>query len=183
MKRFIKYGVLPLITFLFLLTATVLVLPVVFNVEKFLPEIEKKLCDVTGRQVSIGPNMGLSFFPRLNISLSDLKIGNPQGYVSDEFIKIESFEARIKILPLLKGDVEISRLIIGGLEVNLEKKSDGGENWDFTRVNSEGKDHYFIIFEFSPKSCSKGSRHCSFCGYRWYGELGGQDPVFPSKVR
>ncbi len=139
MKRIIKYGVLPLLIFLSLFFATVVVLPVVLNVQKFLPEIEKKLSEVSGRQVSIGSNLGLSFFPWLSVSFSDLKIDNPQGYISDGFIKIESFEARIKLLPLLRKEVKISRFIIGGLEVNLEKKSDGEANWDFSRVNDEGK--------------------------------------------
>lgn len=138
MKRFIKYGVLPIVTFLFLLSATIMVLPVVINVQKFIPEIEEKLSAVTGRSLSIGSNLGLSFFPWLSISFSDLKIDNPKGYLSDGFIKIESFEARIKLLPLLKKEVEISRFIIGGLEVNLEKRSDGKVNWDFSSEDGGG---------------------------------------------
>lgn len=139
MKRFIKYGVFPIVTFLFLLIATIIVLPVVINVQKYIPEIEEKLSAVTGRSLSIGSNLGLSFFPWLSISFSDLKIDNPQGYLSDGFMKIESFEARIKLLPLLKKEVEISRFIIGGLEVNLEKRSDGKVNWDFSSEDGAGK--------------------------------------------
>jgi len=137
MKRFIKYGVVPIITFLFLLIATIIVLPIVINVQKYIPEIEEKLSGVTGRPFSIGSNLGLSFFPWLSISVSDLKIGNPKGYLSDGFIKVESFEARVKLLPLLKKEVELSRFIIGGLEVNLEKKGNGEVNWDFKREKSD----------------------------------------------
>lgn len=137
MKRFIKYGVVPIITFLFLLIATIIVLPIVINVQKYIPEIEEKLSDVTGRPFSIGSNLGLSFFPWLSISVSDLKIGNPKGYLSDGFIKVESFEARVKLMPLLKKEVEFSRFIIGGLELNLEKKDNGEVNWDFKRENGD----------------------------------------------
>lgn len=139
MKRFIKYGVIPVVTFLFLLIATVIVLPVVINVSKYLPEIEDKLSNATGRPISIGSNFGLSFFPWLSISFSDLKIDNPKGFLSDGFIKIESFEARIKLLPLLNKEVEISRFIIGGLEVNLERNSEGEVNWDLARENRAGE--------------------------------------------
>jgi AsmA protein len=137
MKRFIKYGVVPIITFLFLLIATIIVLPIVINVQKYIPEIEEKLSDVTGRPFSIGSNLGLSFFPWLSISVSDLQIGNPKGYLSDGFIKVESFEARVKLMPLLKKEVELSRFIIGGLELNLEKKDNGEVNWDFKRENGD----------------------------------------------
>ena len=139
MKRFIKYGVVPVVTFLFLLIATIIVLPVVINVQKYIPEIEEQLSAVTGRPIAIGSNLGLSFFPSLSISFSDLTIDNPQGYLSDRFIKIESFEAKIKLLPLLKKEVKISRFIIGGLEVNLEKSSDGKVNWDFSNEDGAGK--------------------------------------------
>ena len=139
MKRFIKYGVVPVVTFLFLLIATIIVLPVVINVQKYIPEIEEQLSAVTGRPIAIGSNLGLSFFPSLSISFSDLTIDNPQGYLSDRFIKIESFEAKIKLLPLLKKEVKISRFIIGGLEVNLEKSSDGKVNWDFSSEDGAGK--------------------------------------------
>ncbi|NOR25353.1 MAG: AsmA family protein [Desulforhopalus sp.] len=106
------------------------------NVQKYIPEIEGKLSDVAGRSISIGSNLGLSFFPWLSISFSNLEIDNPQGYLSDGFMKIESFEARIKLLPLLKKEIKISRFIIGGLEVNLEKRGDGKANWNFPRGNS-----------------------------------------------
>jgi AsmA protein len=139
MKKFIKYGVVSAVIFLFLLIATVMVLPIVIDVQKYIPEIEKKLSDVTGRPTTIGSNLGLSFFPSLNISFSDLKIDNPDGYLSDYLMKIESFEARIKLLPLLKKEVEISRFIIGGLEVNLEKRFDGKVNWDFSQEHSSAK--------------------------------------------
>jgi uncharacterized protein involved in outer membrane biogenesis len=52
-------------------------------------------------------------------------------------MKIESFEARIKLLPLLKKEVEVSRFIIGGLEVNLEKRFDGKANWNFSEEHSD----------------------------------------------
>lgn len=121
------------IIFFFLLTATILVLPVVVDVQSFQPEIEKKLSDLTGRSVKIGPNLGLTFVPTLSIAFSDFKMENPEGYLTDYFFKIDSFEARIEILPLLKGEIEFSRFIISGLEVNLEKRTDGKVNWNFSQ--------------------------------------------------
>ncbi len=139
MKRFIKYGAIPVVTFLFLLTVTIIALPVVLNVQNFIPEIESRLSNMSGRTVSIGSNFAVSFFPYLSVSFSDLKIDNPEGYLSDSFLKIESFEGRVKLLPLLRKKIDFSRFIIGGLEVNLEKKSDGRVNWDFTQDENGGK--------------------------------------------
>jgi hypothetical protein len=135
MNTFVKYGFAGAV-FFSLLTATVLVLPIIINVQRFQPEIEKKLGDITGRSITIGSDLGVSFIPTLNISFSNLIIGNPEGYLSDYFLKVESFEARIKPLSLFKKEIEFSRFIISGLEVNLEKRTDGRGNWDFSQKHS-----------------------------------------------
>jgi len=122
--------------FLLLMIATVIVLPLVTNVQRYIPEIEEKLTVVSGRSVTIGSHLALSFFPSPGISFSDLQIGNPEGYLSDDFVRIESFEARFALLPLLTKQVAISRFIISGLEVNLEKRADGKVNWDFSQKQS-----------------------------------------------
>lgn len=128
-----KYAAIGAGFFLLLMVTTVIVLPLFTNVQRYIPEIEEKLSAVTGRSVTIGSHLALSFFPSPGISFSDLQIGNPEGYLSDGFVKIESFEARFALLPLLKKEVAISRFIISGLEVNLEKRADGRVNWDFSQ--------------------------------------------------
>lgn len=131
-----KYAAIGAGFLLLLMVTTVIVLPLVTNVQRYIPEIEGKLSAVTGRPVTIGSHLALSFFPSPGISFSDLQIGNPEGYLSDGLVKIESFEARFALLPLLKKEVAISRFIVSGLEVNLEKRADGKVNWDFSQQQS-----------------------------------------------
>jgi AsmA protein len=133
MKNFLKYGVVPIAIFSFLLVLTVILLPVLINVQKFVPAIEEKVSEAIGRRLSLGPEFGLSLFPSLTLSFSDMKLGNPPGFLSDECVQIDSFEARIKLLPLLKKEIQISRLVVGGLKVNLEKNREGKINWQFIR--------------------------------------------------
>lgn len=136
MKRWMKYAGIGAGFFLLLMIATVIVLPLVTNVQRYIPEIEEKLSAATGRPVTIGSHLALYFFPSAGISFSDLQIGNPEGYLSDGFVRIESFEARFALLPLLTKEVAISRFIISGLDVNLEKRADGKVNWDFSQKQS-----------------------------------------------
>lgn len=133
MKKLLKYGVFPVVTFVFLMVVTVMLLPVLINVQKYVPELEKSISKAAGRPFSIGPDVALSFFPALSLSFSDLKLGNPTGFVSDHIVRIDSFEARVKLLPLLKKEIRITRFVVGGLEINLEKNSEGRVNWDFLR--------------------------------------------------
>ncbi|OGR19818.1 MAG: hypothetical protein A2X81_09075 [Desulfobacterales bacterium GWB2_56_26] len=133
MNKILKYGIFPIVIFIFLLVVTVMLMPVLINVQRYVPEIEKSISEASGRPFSIGSDVAVSFFPWLSLTFSDLKLGNPPGFVSDALVKIDSFEARIKLLPLLKKEIRISRFVVGGLEVNLEKNSDGKDNWEMLR--------------------------------------------------
>lgn len=140
MVKFFRYGVIPGGIFLVLLTATAILVPALVNVQRFVPAIENRLSAVTGRSFSIGPDLVISCFPWLSVSFSNLKIGNPPGFLTDDFVKIESFEGRISILPLLWKKVEFSRFVVGGLSVTLEKNDAGRGNWQFKREEQDGSD-------------------------------------------
>ena len=138
MRQFVRYGIIPVGIFFILLLVTVVLFPVLINVQKYVPEIEKQVSKATGRSFSLGPDLGVSFFPWLSISFSDMKIGNPPGFPSDDFIKVRTFEARIKVLPLLRKQIQISRFVVDGLAVNLEKNDFGQANWQFGEGAGKG---------------------------------------------
>ncbi len=129
MKKSIKYSTISIICFLFLLIVTVVLLPVFINEQRYVPAIEQKISDITGRSFSIGSDLDISYFPWLTISFSDLKLGNPEGFSTDEFFTVESFEAQVELLSLLFGQIHVRRFVLGGLEVNMERTNDGKENW------------------------------------------------------
>lgn len=130
MKNIFKYGVVPLVVGAFLLCITFMLLPVLINVQKFLPQIEKQVSQHTGRAFSVGSDFGLTFFPWLSVTFSDMHLANPEGVGGDDFIEIGSFEARVKLLPLLVNKVEVSRFVVSGLNINLSREIDGEANWE-----------------------------------------------------
>lgn len=129
MKKFFKYGVVPAAVGGFLLSITVMLLPVLVNVQQFLPRIEQYVTQTTGRPFSVGSDFGLTFFPWLSVTFSDMRLGNPAGTIAGDCIKIDSFEARVKLLPLLANKVEVSRFVVSGLDINLQREQDGTNNW------------------------------------------------------
>ena len=139
MKRFLKYAVAPCLVFLFLALLTLMLAPVLFNVQKFVPGLEKAVSEASGRQFSLGRDVTLSFFPWLSLSFSDMKLGNPPGFSDDTFLTVGSFEARVKVLPLFFGRVEVSRFVVGGLALHLETRADGSGNWQRGTAQETGK--------------------------------------------
>ena len=137
MKKIIKYSTISILGFLFLLTVTVILLPAFINEQRYVPVIEQKILDLTGRSFSIGNDLNISYFPWLSISFSDLKLGNPEGFSTDEFLTIESFDAQVELLSLLFGQIHVRRFVVGGLEVNMERRSDGSGNWFFSKSRDQ----------------------------------------------
>jgi len=139
MKKILKYGVVPVVVGAFLLSITVMLLPVLINVQKFLPQIEKQVTRTTGRPFSVGSDFGLTFFPWLSVTFSDMRLGNPEGFIAGDFIQIDSFEARVKLLPLLANKIEVSRFVVSGLNVNLQREQNGKNNWDKFSQSDNGE--------------------------------------------
>lgn len=129
MKNFVKYGVVPLVIGAFLLCVTIMLLPTLINVQKFLPQIEQQVAEHTGRPFRVGSDFGLTFFPWLSVTFSDMHLGNKDGIAGDDFIQVDSFEARVKLLPLLFNKVEVSRFVVSGLNIHLKRDVDGRANY------------------------------------------------------
>ena len=152
MKKILKYGVVPVVVGAFLLSITVILLPVLVNVQKFLPQIEKQVTQATGRPFSVGSDFGLTFFPWLSVTFSDMRLGNPEGFIAGDFIQIDSFEARVKLLPLLANKIEVSRFVVSGLNVNLQREQNGKNNWDsFSQSNNTKSDVTSTLTTFFAK--------------------------------
>ncbi|NCC05091.1 MAG: AsmA family protein, partial [Proteobacteria bacterium] len=47
----------------------------------FKPQIINAVRDNTGRELTISGNLGLEFFPYLSVSISDLELGNSEGFI------------------------------------------------------------------------------------------------------
>jgi AsmA protein len=131
-----------------LVIAALLIIPAFVDINKYKPEIEKQVAKATGRSFSIGSDLDLSLFPFAGISFSDLKLGSLPGFTQKEFVTIDSFEVRIKLLPLLSKDIQLKRFILMGPRIILEKNKNGKANWEFAQAPKKKEE---------PKSTEKSS--------------------------
>jgi AsmA protein len=122
---------------LVLLLAAVLIVPRFLDAESYLPTIEKKVTEATGRSFSLGKDVKVSVFPWVGASFTNLQMGNPETFGGGEFVKVESFEARVKLLPLLSKKIEIDKFVLNGPEIRLVKMADGSVNWAFAPKKTE----------------------------------------------
>ena len=109
--------------------AAILIAPYFINTDQFKPKIEQLVSEKSGYPLTIQGDIDISVFPWVGVSLTDLKLDNPEGFQEKTFLTIKNFQARLKVLPLLSKKVEIHRFIIDQPEALLTRNSSGAWNW------------------------------------------------------
>ena len=125
-----------------LIVAALLIIPMFLDAKTFLPDIEERVSEATGRPFEINGDFKLSLFPNTGLKLSGLRLGNAEGFQGKDFISIKSIEIRLKLLPLIFRDVQIKRFILESPRISLEKAKDGRGNWEgiFASETEESSD-------------------------------------------
>ncbi len=84
----------------------------------------------TGRQLAIEGDLDLSVFPWLGLEVGQMRLSNAEGFGPEPFARIQEAEVRVKLLPLLRREVEIGTVVLEGLRLNLARTEVGQTNWD-----------------------------------------------------
>ena len=113
----------------FLLVITIFTLPFFVDPNSFKPEIAAAVKDKTGRDLTVTGELKLSIFPWLGITSGPMVLGNASGFQEHPFASLEESDIKVKLLPLLAKKIEISRIVVKGLVLNLEKNPQGISNW------------------------------------------------------
>ena len=115
--------------FLSIIIALVLI-PFFVDMNQYKGPLEKKISTSIGRAFSIGGDLELSLFPWAGISFTDLYLGNPNGFENKDFIRINEFDVRVKLLPLIFKNVEVKRFILDGAQISYITLKSGRSNID-----------------------------------------------------
>ena len=114
---------------LFLTAVTIISLPFLIDPNDFKAQIETTVSENTGRTLSVEGDLELSIFPWLGISTGKLSLANAEGFAGLPFAQIVESNIKIKLLPLLFKEIEVSEIVLKGLELNLQKNAQGQTNW------------------------------------------------------
>ncbi|MFN3463185.1 MAG: AsmA family protein [Terricaulis sp.] len=125
----------------------VLVLAVVLFIAFFPKELaareaERRIEEATGRDLVLGNNIEVSFWPALGFSVDNASLSNPEGFENPArrggvdsaeapFIAADRIVFAVKVMPLLRGAIEVKELIFEGAQVNMVAHDDGANNWTF----------------------------------------------------
>jgi len=100
-----------------------------FNANDYKDNLITLVKEKTGRTLSVPGDISLSLFPWIGLELGKVELSNAKGFEKKPFIKIDHLQVRVKLLPLLRQQLEADTLKVKGLTLNLAKNKEGISNW------------------------------------------------------
>lgn len=128
--RILKWTLWSLAGLIALLLLAVAVIAWVVDPNAFKPRIEAAVRDATGRDFALPGDIDLEFFPWLALSTGKGQFGNPPGFPAEPMASWERAAIGVRLLPLLRGELEVDRITLIGADVRLLRRADGSANWE-----------------------------------------------------
>lgn len=120
-----------------LIVVAVIVAPMVIDPNDYREEIQSVVKDKTGRDLAINGDLSLSVFPWIGVGINNVSLSNAEGFKAEHFAEIKEANVKVKLLPLLSQQVEVSTVVLKGMNLNLAKNKAGKTNWDDMAQPSE----------------------------------------------
>jgi len=114
-----------------LVIAAAIAAPFFIPVSVFKDQIEARTQAATGRALRINGGMSLSFFPSVAIEAKDVAFANAQGASTPQMAQLKSLKVAVKVMPLLRGGLEIDSFVLEDPVIVLEIDRQGRGNWVF----------------------------------------------------
>ena len=100
-----------------------------FDPNNYKDAITAQVEDRTGRQFTIAGDITLSIFPWIGIKVEDTTLGNAAGFSDKAFASVSQLDVKVKLLPLLRRELEVDKVRLHGLKASLEVDKTGKTNW------------------------------------------------------
>ncbi|AIL64613.1 putative assembly protein [Rickettsiales bacterium Ac37b] len=132
LPRFIKYSVI----FFACIIIILLIIPFFIPLDSYKQLAVNKVKEATGRELQINGPIALSLLPVPTIKIKDVSLASIAGAENDSLLKVSKISASVSILSLLKGNLDISSIIINDPILNLERTKNGASSWEFIKTEA-----------------------------------------------
>ena len=128
MKKFF-YAIAGLIV---VTVALVLVAPSFIDWNRYKGDVAAAVREATGRDLAITGDLDLAFLPTPHLVASDLRLASFAGAAEPDMIRLSGLRLRVALVPLLRGRLAVTSLVLVEPVIVLEESADGRASWRFT---------------------------------------------------
>ena len=125
----------------------------------FKDTIQNQVKKQTGRDLTITGDLSPSVFPWAGISIGEISLANAAGYGETPFASIDSADVKVKLLPLIKREINVRTVQLKGLQLDLQREADGTTNWD-DLLASTTTSRYWMLMSAGRMPCQVPTRCC-----------------------
>jgi AsmA protein len=118
------------------IVAAALVAPSFIPADKIKAQIVSAVKSSTGRDLTIAGNVSASVLPALSVQVTNVALSNPPGFAAKDLARLGALDVRLKILPLLKGEIEVDSFKLVDPVITLEVNAKGQADWTFATASS-----------------------------------------------
>lgn len=127
-------------SFVFLLIISALLLGYLVDPNKFKGKISQYIYAKTGQVLVINGNMHWSLFPWMGLKAENLTYYNAPSFTPKIFVSAKEMDIKVKLIPLITGQVEIGNITLNNAVLNLIKNKSGQYNWQMLSHGQRKKD-------------------------------------------
>lgn len=110
--------------------AVALLLVVLFvDPNDYRDDIERLVEQKTGRELALSGDLKLSVFPWIALESGPASLGDAPGFGPEPFVSIKEARIGVRLLPLLRGKVEVGNVRLVGARILLITDERGRDNW------------------------------------------------------
>jgi uncharacterized protein involved in outer membrane biogenesis len=110
--------------------------PITIDLSEFKGPVESAATLALGRTVHVDDEVSIATSLQPYFSLEGLRIANPEGFQTGDFLQMKEARIGVRVLPLLSGKVHITEIKVKGLSVLLVEDEKGAVNWAFSASDS-----------------------------------------------
>ena len=99
------------------------------DLSRYKPVLEEQASAALGRPVSIAGNLEIGRSLTPSLAASGVSLANVPGGSREEMARIGRLEVGLELLPLLRGEVSITHIVVIDADILLETSQDGIGNW------------------------------------------------------
>lgn len=99
-------------------------------------EIVRQVKSATGRDLTIAGPASFTFFPTIGLRLADVSLSAPPDMGGAPLATAKSFEVGVRLLPLLRKEIVVDRLVLNEPVIVLRVDAQGRKSWDMASASS-----------------------------------------------
>lgn len=129
--RWLKFTLIAVAGVCVAATVGIVILAYAIDLGKYAKLATDEVKALTGRELRIRGKLDIRFFPRLALVAEDVSFANAPWGSRPDMARAKRLEGSVALLPLLRKQVEITRLVLVEPDVLLETDAKGVGNWVF----------------------------------------------------